>query len=153
MIHKAIKHEQLPVYGDGKQIRDWIFVRDHCVAIDEIFEKGKLGEVYNIGGHCERKNIDVVKKIIQIVSESCKDSAINENLISYVRDRPGHDRRYAINTKKIENEIGWKPSINFEDGLKKTIQWYLNNKEWLENITNKSYIKTNKKLVKTFEKK
>ena len=152
MISNALKHENLPVYGDGKQIRDWIYVDDHCKAIDLVYEKGKLGEVYNIGGYNERKNINVVKKIIEILNEITNDDKINDELIKHVTDRLGHDRRYGIDPTKIENELQWEHTLNFEQGLRKTIRWYLSNREWLENIISKKYLSLNESLLKEFSK-
>ena len=147
MINNALLHKHLPIYGDGKQIRDWLYVTDHCKAIDLVFHKGKNGEVYNIGGHNERENILVVKTIIDILGRITKDEGINENLIKYVKDRLGHDRRYGIDPEKIMNELGWKPRIMFDEGLERTINWYISNKNWLERIYTEEYIELNKKLA------
>ena len=122
----------LPIYGDGMHIRDWIHVNDHCEAIDSVLHKGKIGEVYNIGGNQEKSNIDIVKMIIKVLNKS-------EDLIKYIKDRPGHDRRYAINSSKIQKDLGWKPSYAFEGGLEETIRWYLNNENWTKNITDGEY--------------
>ena len=127
MIANALNDKPLPVYGDGKNVRDWLYVEDHCKAIDMILESGKIGEVYNIGGHNERTNLEVVKTVLSILGKS-------EDLITYVKDRPGHDMRYAIDPTKIKNELGWYPETTFEEGIKKTVEWYLSNKEWWENI-------------------
>lgn len=127
MINNCLKEKELPVYGDGMQIRDWLHVYDHCSAIDTVLHKGKDGEIYNIGGNNEKANIEIVKFIIQTLKKS-------ENLIKYVKDRPGHDRRYAIDNTKITTELGWKPEYTFEQGIKETIQWYLENTEWIEHI-------------------
>ena len=124
--------KKLPVYGDGLNVRDWLYVEDHCAAINLILEKGKVGEVYNIGGHNERANIDVVKTILKQLGKS-------EDLIEYVGDRKGHDRRYAIDPTKIHNELGWLPETKFEDGIKTTVQWYLDNCSWWENIISGDY--------------
>ena len=132
MISRALNDEPLPVYGKGENVRDWLHVYDHCAAIDLILEKGKEGEVYNIGGHNEHANIDVVKIILKAVGKP-------ESLIKYVTDRPGHDLRYAIDPTKIRSELGWEPKYCFETGIKETIEWYLNNREWWENIVNGSY--------------
>ena len=140
MIHNALNHKELPVYGDGKQIRDWLYVEDHCKAIDLVFEKGKSGEVYNIGGHNEKENIEIVKLIITYLQEKTKDKEINEGLIKHVKDRLGHDRRYAIDPTKIKNELGWEPETRFEDGIKKTIDWYLENQEWLNKVITGEYL-------------
>ncbi len=133
MIINALHKKELPVYGEGKNVRDWLYVEDHCKAIDLIIHKGRIGEVYNIGGHNERTNIEVVKKIIGILGR-------DESLIKYVTDRPGHDMRYAIDPTKIKNELGWYPETTFEDGIKKTVDWYLSNKHWWESIVNGEYM-------------
>jgi len=140
MIHNALNHKELPVYGDGKHVRDWLYVEDHCKAIDLVFEKGKSGEVYNIGGHNEKENIEIVKLIITYLQEKTKDKEINEGLIKHVKDRLGHDRRYAIDPTKIKNELGWEPETRFEDGIKKTIDWYLENQEWLNKVITGEYL-------------
>ncbi|MCR4662183.1 MAG: dTDP-glucose 4,6-dehydratase [Clostridia bacterium] len=131
MISNAQKNIPLPVYGDGLNVRDWLYVEDHCAAIDLILEKGKIGEVYNIGGHNEKNNLDVVKTIIKYVGKG---------EITFVKDRAGHDRRYAINPNKIHTELGWLPATSFDVGIKKTIEWYLNNNEWLSNISSGKYL-------------
>ncbi len=141
MINNALNHKELPVYGDGKQIRDWLYVEDHCRAIDLVMEKGKIGEVYNIGGHNEKENIYIVSKIIELLREMTGDEEIDESLIRHVKDRPGHDRRYAIDPSKIRNELGWEPSIPFDEGIKKTVEWYLNNREWMNRVTSGEYMK------------
>ncbi len=140
MIHNALNHKELPVYGDGKHVRDWLYVEDHCKAIDLVFEKGKSGEVYNIGGHNEKENIEIVKLIITYLQEKTKDKEINEGLIKHVKDRLGHDRRYAIDPTKIKNELGWEPETRFEDGIKKTIDWYLENQGWMKKVTTGEYM-------------
>jgi len=140
MIHNALNHKELPVYGDGKHVRDWLYVEDHCKAIDLVFEKGKSGEVYNIGGHNEKENIEIVKLIITYLQEKTKDKEINEGLIKHVKDRLGHDRRYAIDPTKIKNELGWEPETRFEDGIKKTIDWYLENQEWMKKVIAGEYM-------------
>jgi dTDP-glucose 4,6-dehydratase len=140
MIVNALNHQSLPVYGDGKQIRDWLYVEDHCRAVDMVFEKGKIGEVYNIGGHNEKENIYIIKKIINFLREKTFDDEINENLVKYIKDRLGHDRRYAIDSTKIRDEFGWKPTVEFDQGMEKTINWYLNNEEWLNNLISGEYI-------------
>ena len=132
MISRALDDESLPVYGKGENIRDWLFVKDHCKAIDLVMRKGRVGEVYNIGGHNEKTNLEVVKIIL-------KELGKPESLITYVTDRPGHDMRYAIDPTKIHSELGWLPETKFEDGIKKTIQWYLNNKSWWQNIISGEY--------------
>jgi len=139
MILNALDHKPLPVYGDGKQIRDWIYVLDHCKAIDLVIEKGNKGEVYNIGAGNERENIWIVKKIIQLLREFTGDEQIDEKSITYVKDRPGHDRRYAIDSTKIQKELGWSAEVSFEEGLRKTIKWYLENSDWLYRVTSGEY--------------
>lgn len=129
MINNAINHKPLPVYGDGRQIRDWLYVEDHCRAIDLVFENGGSGEVYNIGGHNERENIYIVERIIEILRKKTGDSEINESLIKHVTDRLGHDRRYGIDPTKISQELEWKPKIMFDEGIETTITWYLNSKK------------------------
>ncbi|MGL5717108.1 MAG: dTDP-glucose 4,6-dehydratase [Paraclostridium sp.] len=133
IISRALNNESLPVYGDGKNVRDWLHVYDHCTAIDLIIHKGKVGEVYNVGGHNERANLEVVKTILRVLDKP-------ESLITYVKDRPGHDLRYAIDASKLENELGWKAKYNFDEGISETVQWYLDNKLWWENILSKDYI-------------
>ena len=135
MIEKAQRDESLPVYGDGKNIRDWLYVEDHCSAVDKIIRYGKVGEIYNIGGNNERANIDIVKIILEALKKP-------ESLITYVKDRPGHDKRYAINSCKIQNELGWKPQTDFDVGMRQTIEWYKNNPKWIERILNGEYRKT-----------
>ena len=131
MIIKALHNESLPVYGDGLNVRDWLYVEDHCRAIDLIIHKGDIGEVYNIGGHNEYANIDVVRIILKELGKS-------SSLIEYVSDRKGHDRRYAIDPSKIYNNLGWQPTTNFEVGIKSTIEWYINNKEWWQGLWGKT---------------
>lgn len=140
MIHNAKAKKGLPVYGDGMNVRDWLYVEDHCKAIDMVAEKGRVGEVYNVGGHNERPNIFIVKKIIEILHDAV-DASIDETLIQYVEDRMGHDRRYGIDPEKIKNELGWYPETTFEVGIEKTIRWYLANEEWLANVTSGEYQK------------
>lgn len=132
MIIRALNNEKLPVYGDGRNVRDWLYVEDHCSAIDLIIHNGRVGEVYNIGGHNERTNLEVVKTILKELGKS-------EELISFVKDRPGHDLRYAIDPTKISKELGWQPTTRFEEGIKKTIKWYLDNKEWWQEIISGEY--------------
>lgn len=132
MIINALHEKPLPVYGTGENVRDWLYVEDHCKAIDLILHKGREGEVYNVGGHNERKNIDIVRLI-------CRTLGKSESLITYVADRKGHDMRYAIDPTKIYNELGWLPETKFEDGIQKTIQWYLNNKSWWQEIVSGEY--------------
>lgn len=139
-INNIINNKPLPVYGDGNYTRDWLFVEDHAIAIDLVFHEGKNHETYNIGGFNEWKNIDLVKLLCQIMDQKLgRNKGTSEELISYVKDRPGHDLRYAIDASKINKELGWKPSVTFEEGLEKTINWYLNNEEWLQNVTSGSY--------------
>jgi dTDP-glucose 4,6-dehydratase len=130
LISNCINHKALPVYGDGLNVRDWLYVEDHCKAIDMVINKGKTGEVYNIGGHNEKKNIDIVKNVIKYLNET-HDSNISESLIAYVEDRKGHDRRYAIDPSKIKEDLSWYPETSFDEGIKKTIKWYLDNIEWM----------------------
>lgn len=132
MIANALNDKPLPVYSKGENVRDWLYVEDHCRAIDMIIHNGKVGEIYNIGGHNERTNLQVVKTVLAQLGKS-------EELITYVTDRPGHDRRYAIDPTKIHNELGWEPLTLFDEGIKKTIQWYLDNREWWENIISGEY--------------
>lgn len=132
MIINALSDKKLPVYGDGKNVRDWLYVEDHCRAIDLILQKGRVGEVYNIGGHNERANIDVVKTIL-------KELGKPEDLIEHVTDRKGHDRRYAIDPTKIHTELGWEPETKFEDGIKKTVKWYLEHRDWWMDIISGDY--------------
>lgn len=140
-INNVIHKKPLPVYGDGLYTRDWLFVKDHAAAIDIVFHKGKAGETYNIGGFNEWRNIDLVKLLCKLMDEKLgRKNGESENLITYVKDRPGHDRRYAIDASKINKELGWKPSVTFEEGLSKTIDWYLENAEWLKNVTSGAYM-------------
>ena len=139
MINNALHHKKLPVYGDGLNVRDWLFVEDHCKAIDLVVDKGVLGEVYNIGGHNERPNIYIVKTIIKHIAEAMDDPEVNEGLVDYVQDRKGHDRRYGIAPDKIKVDLGWYPETAFEVGIVKTIQWYLDNEEWVAHVTSGSY--------------
>jgi dTDP-glucose 4,6-dehydratase len=139
-IHNIIQKKPLPVYGDGLFTRDWLFVKDHAAAIDLVFHKGVSGETYNIGGFNEWKNIDLVKLLCRLMDEKLgRTTGESEKLIMYVKDRPGHDRRYAIDASKINKELGWKPSVTFEEGLSETIDWYLANTEWLDHVTSGSY--------------
>lgn len=132
VISRALADEPIPVYGKGENVRDWLYVEDHCSAIDLVIRKGREGEVYNIGGHNEKTNLEVVKSILSYLGKP-------ESLINYVTDRPGHDMRYAIDPAKIHNELGWLPATKFEDGIKKTIDWYLDNKDWWQNIISGEY--------------
>lgn len=138
MTSNGMDGKKLPIYGDGKNIRDWLHVYDHCQAIDLVLHKGRKGEVYNVGGHNERTNITIVKTVIAYLNENV-DKAVTENLIKYVEDRKGHDRRYGIDPTKIKEELGWYPETTFEVGIKKTIQWYLDNQEWMKNVTSGAY--------------
>jgi dTDP-glucose 4,6-dehydratase len=133
-ITNLVEGKKVPVYGDGMNVRDWLYVEDHCEAIDLIIKKGKIGETYCVGGNSEKPNIEITKKILELL---CRD----ENWIEYVKDRPGHDRRYAIDFSKIKNELGWEPKVNFEAGLQKTIEWYKNNEDWWKNIKSGDYQK------------
>ncbi|AMW33395.1 dTDP-glucose 4,6-dehydratase [Fervidobacterium islandicum] len=133
MIINAMNEKELPVYGTGQNVRDWIYVTDHCEAIELILEKGRVGEVYNIGGNCEKRNIDVVKMIVQKLGKS-------EELIRFVKDRPGHDLRYAMDISKMKEEFGWEPKVGFEEGIERTIEWYKANKEWWKEIINGEYM-------------
>jgi dTDP-glucose 4,6-dehydratase len=140
IIHNIIHQKPLPVYGKGENVRDWLFVEDHARAIDDVFHKGKIGETYNIGGFNEWKNIDVVKLLCNILDRKLnRAEGESEKLIQFVTDRAGHDLRYAIDSTKITNELGWKPSLQFEEGIEKTVDWYLNNAEWLNNVTSGAY--------------
>lgn len=141
-INNIITNKSLPVYGDGNYTRDWLFVEDHAVAIDLVFHEGKNHDTYNIGGFNEWKNIDLVKLLCKIMdSKLGRDAGTSEKLITYVKDRPGHDLRYAIDASKINKELGWKPSVTFEQGLERTIDWYLSNEDWLKNVTSGEYSK------------
>ena len=140
IIHNIIHQKPLPVYGKGENVRDWLYVEDHARAIDDVFHKGKIGETYNIGGFNEWKNIDVVKLLCNILDRKLnRAEGESEKLIQFVTDRAGHDLRYAIDSTKIMNELGWKPSLQFEEGLEKTVDWYLNKSEWLNNVTSGNY--------------
>ncbi|WP_108507771.1 dTDP-glucose 4,6-dehydratase [Polynucleobacter acidiphobus] len=141
VIHNALKGKPLPVYGDGKQIRDWLYVEDHCDAIQAVLERGRLGETYNIGGNNEKTNVSVVETICRILDQlrPRADQKSYLEQITFVKDRPGHDRRYAINASKIANELGWKPKETFESGIQKTVQWYLDHQDWVEGVVSGSY--------------
>ncbi len=145
-----IRHNKpLPVYGKGENVRDWLYVEDHARAIDLIFHKGKVGETYNIGGFNEWTNIDLIKVIIKTVDRLLgRKEGESEKLITYVKDRAGHDLRYAIDATKIEKELGWKPSLQFEEGIEKTVRWYLENQEWLDNVTSGDYLKYYEEMYK-----
>ncbi len=141
-IHNIKNNILIPVYGKGANIRDWLYVEDHANAIDLIFHEGKVAETYNIGGHNEWTNIDLIRLLCKIMDRKLKRSAgTSENLITYVKDRAGHDLRYAIDSTKIQNELGWKPSLQFDEGLEKTVDWYLANEEWMKNVTSGDYQK------------
>jgi len=140
VIHHALAGKPLPVYGDGRQVRDWLYVEDHCRAVMTVLDKGRVGEVYNVGGKNEQANIDVVKQICALLDELRPRSAESyADLITFVKDRPGHDRRYAMDTRKIERELGWTPRETFDTGLRKTVQWYLDNPQWVEGVTSGAY--------------
>lgn len=148
-INNIIEKKALPVYGDGKYTRDWLFVEDHARAIDLIFHKGQNHETYNIGGFNEWQNIDLVKLLCKVMDKKLNRlEGDSEKLISYVKDRPGHDLRYAIDASKINNDLGWKPSVTFEEGLEKTVDWYLSNQEWLQNVTSGDYKEYYSKMYK-----
>ena len=139
MINNTLQHKELPIYGDGMQIRDWLYVEDHCKAIDMVANGGKIGEVYNVGGHNERPNIFIVKTIINQLHDRLQDEGISEELIKHVADRLGHDRRYGIDPTKIKNDLGWYPETPFEKGIVLTIDWYLNHQEWMDHVTSGDY--------------
>jgi dTDP-glucose 4,6-dehydratase len=139
LIHNALLHKEIPVYGDGKQIRDWLYVEDHCRAIDLVYESGKNGEIYNIGGNNERENIVIVKKIISLLHEMTGDPRIDESLINHVKDRLGHDRRYAIDASKIKRDLHWEHTVPFDEGIARTVQWYLDHREWMSNVISGEY--------------
>ena len=141
VIQKALAGEPLPVYGDGKNIRDWLFVGDHCSAIRRVLDTGRVGETYNVGGNAERENITVVKAICTLLDQRqpLVDGRARESLITYVKDRPGHDRRYAIDSSKLQNELGWRPSQTFETGMAQTVDWYLSHQPWVQRVLDGSY--------------
>ena len=141
MIVNALAGKSLPVYGDGMQVRDWLYVRDHCSAIRRVLDAGKLGDTYNVGGWNEKANIEIVKTVCALLNElrPRTDGKSYAEQITYVTDRPGHDRRYAIDARKLERELGWKPAETFETGIRKTVQWYLDNPEWVQNVQSGSY--------------
>ncbi|MBO6214236.1 MAG: dTDP-glucose 4,6-dehydratase, partial [Lachnospiraceae bacterium] len=146
IINNALQGKQLPVYGDGKNVRDWLYVDDHAKGIDMVLEKGRLGETYNIGGHNEKQNIEIIHIILDTLRDMLPEdderlAHINEDLITYVTDRKGHDRRYAIAPDKIKAEIGWEPETRFADGIRKTIEWFFENEEWMRNVTSGDYLK------------
>jgi dTDP-glucose 4,6-dehydratase len=148
-INNIVNNKPLPVYGKGENVRDWLFVNDHARAIDVIFHNGELGETYNIGGFNEWKNIDLIKVMIKTVDTLLgRKEGSSANLITYVTDRAGHDLRYAIDSTKLKNELGWEPSLQFEEGIKKTVQWYLDNKKWMDRVTSGDYQEYYKKMYK-----
>ena len=141
MILNATKGKKLPIYGDGLNIRDWLYVEDHCEALEIVLERGQVGETYNIGGKCEKTNLDLVRTVCRLLDEMLPESLYkpHESLITFVKDRPGHDRRYAIDCSKIERELGWYPKESLETGLRKTIEWYLDNPEWIKSVQTGEY--------------
>lgn len=141
IIHNALTGKALPIYGDGQQIRDWLYVKDHCAAIRRVLEAGQLGETYNVGGWNEKANIDVVHTLCDILDEEQPrgDGKSYREQITFVKDRPGHDRRYAIDASRLERELGWKPAETFETGIRKTVRWYLDNQDWVQNVTSGAY--------------
>ena len=148
-INNIVNNKPLPVYGKGENVRDWLFVNDHARAIDVIFHKGKLGDTYNIGGFNEWKNIDLIKVMIKTADRMLgREEGISEKLITYVTDRAGHDLRYAIDSSKLKNELGWEPSLQFEEGIEKTVKWYLDNKEWMDRVKSGDYQEYYKKMCK-----
>ncbi len=146
-INNIRNNKPLPVYGKGVNIRDWLYVEDHAVAIDEIYHRGEDGETFNIGGHNEWKNIDLIKLLCKVMDNKLnREPGTSQKLITYVTDRAGHDLRYAIDSSKLQKKLGWKPSLQFEEGIEKTVSWYLNNKEWLDNVTSGNYQKYYEKM-------
>ena len=146
-INNILNKKALPIYGKGENVRDWLYVIDHASAIDVILHKGKIGDTYNVGGHNEWTNIDLIKLLCKLMDEKLGNAAgISEQLISFVKDRAGHDLRYAIDATKLKDELGWVPSVTFEEGLSKTIDWYLENKDWLEQVTSGNYVNYYKSL-------
>ncbi len=140
-IHNIIQKKPLPVYGKGENVRDWLYVEDHAEAIDLIMHKGKTGETYNIGGHNEWKNIELIRLLCKVMDKKLgREAGTSEGLIQFVKDRAGHDLRYAIDAAKLQKELGWKPSLDFEQGLEKTVEWYLSNKDWLDSVTSGDYL-------------
>ena len=140
-ITRAISKQLLPVYGDGRNVRDWLYVTDHCAAIRTVLAKGRVGETYNVGGDAERQNIEVVKTICELLDQRRprEDGKPRESQITYVTDRPGHDRRYAIDASKLQGELGWKPQYTFEQGIARTVDWYLENQAWVKRVLDGSY--------------
>ncbi len=139
MIDKALNDQPLPIYGDGTNVRDWLYVEDHCRAIETVIAQGRLGEVYNVGGNEERQNIEIVNMVCQLLDEMSPGSTPKSELITYVKDRPGHDQRYAIDASKLLNELGWQPKETFASGIRKTLQWYLDNQLWVDRVKDGSY--------------
>ncbi|RLJ67601.1 dTDP-glucose 4,6-dehydratase [Sulfurisoma sediminicola] len=140
VIQNALQGKSLPVYGDGRQVRDWLYVGDHCGAIRRVLEAGRPGDTYNVGGSCEKPNIEIVQTVCGLLDELRPDAAgPHARLVTHVADRPGHDRRYAIDARKIERELGWRPAETFETGIRKTVQWYLDNQAWAANVTSGAY--------------
>ncbi|MES2940935.1 MAG: dTDP-glucose 4,6-dehydratase [Pseudomonadota bacterium] len=141
MIHNALREQPLPVYGDGRQVRDWLYVEDHCAALEAVLERGAVGETYNVGGRAERTNLQVVHALCAILDELRPRAGgkPHAELVTHVKDRPGHDRRYAIDDGKLAAGLGWKPSVDFEQGLRRTVRWYLDNADWVESVTSGSY--------------
>jgi len=140
IIRNALVHQPVPVYGNGTQVRDWLYVKDHCRAVDRVMERGEPGRVYNIGGNNEWKNIDFVKLVIRLLHQETGDPHITEGLIRFVRDRPGHDRRYAIDSDRIQKELGWRPETPFIEGITFTVRWYLENQHWVEDVVSGDYL-------------
>jgi dTDP-glucose 4,6-dehydratase len=141
MIHNALHGKPLPVYGDGQNVRDWLYVGDHCTAIHTVLKNGRVGETYNVGGLSEKKNLDVIHILCAILDELHPEGAPHDKLITYVKDRPGHDRRYAIDCRKLQGELGWAPQQSFESGIRRTVEWYLENAVWVEHVTSGEYRK------------
>jgi dTDP-glucose 4,6-dehydratase len=139
VILNAIQGKPLPVYGDGQNVRDWLYVGDHCTAIRLVLERGRPGETYNVGGNTERTNLEVVRTICAVLDEIRPDHSPHSSLLTFVQDRPGHDRRYAIDTSKLKRELGWQPAVTFEEGLRQTIRWYLDHEEWVRNVQSGDY--------------
>jgi dTDP-glucose 4,6-dehydratase len=141
LINNALQHKPIPLYGDGRQIRDWLYVEDHCRAIDLVYESGASGDIYNIGGNNERENIEIIKKILDLLHKITGDLQINDTLISRVKDRPGHDRRYAIDASKIKKELQWDHKVPFDEGIERTVRWYLDHRQWMTNVISGEYTK------------
>jgi len=141
LITNALSHKEIPVYGDGKQVRDWLYVEDHCRAIDLVYQSGKTGEIYNIGGNNEQENIVIIKKILALLRDMTQDPCINESLITHVKDRLGHDRRYAIDATKIKRDLQWEPEVSFNEGIARTVRWYLDHRTWMADVVSGEYTK------------